>query len=350
MLARVENKITEIHDNINVAIDRVKSEKDKIKTFDKNHIFFDILKHLSKGIDTGEKIAMFYHFNYYQKALDEARNDNINMSKFWIDYVDQMDTKFSPKVKKGMDSLYYPMIAYYHFVDKKHDQAISDLKTSIMLLTEMEQAGIEVMLWAKTEQILNIGRTQLTHKDYPEMAKTISNLILFLAYGKPCEFLDNKTSKEILENENTVERLSTIDYVLDSTLGKILFSKKMEKSQKYKEAFSLLSPLWDYNGEVSPIIGFSESVSLLNNIKMGNNIEFLENLNNLLPNLIYVPKQFQYLIFEEFKRLCNDHLDIQNEDFEKKLNDYYQNELGLRLNEKRVNIDKSLEAVKSVIK
>jgi hypothetical protein len=274
------------------------------------------------------------------------------MSKFWIDYVDKMDTKFSPQVKKGMDALYYPMTAYYQFVDKKYTQAISDLKTSIKLLTEMEHSGIEVMLWAKTEQILNIGRSQLTIKDYDKMNTTITGLMLSLACGKPSEFLDDVSIK-ILEEDDIVERLSTIDYVLDSILGKILFSKNEDEEDRYQKTFKLLSPLWTCNDMKNcPIVGFRESIDLVKFIKFDNQVEFLDGLNNLLPNLIYIPKQLQYLIFEEFKKislLCL--TENQIELLEKTLNDYYKNELGLlHLGLKRINFDKSLEAVKSVVK
>lgn len=338
--------LNELYDNLSYKLANASLKDSKIMSFDRDHIFFEILEHLSKDISSEEKVSMFYLFNSYQKALEEARYGNSSSAQYCIQYINSLHFEFSADVKKGMDSLYFPVEAFVQYMNKKHDDAIRSLETSIKLLDNLEKNGIEGMLSAKTEQILNIGRVLLSQGNFEEMNIIISDLILFLAYGKPCNFLD-AYSKEVLEKETLQERLATIDYVLSSILGKILHSNSSTSEEKRKKIRNLFLMLWDYNQTTpSAITGFDNAIDLIKHLMNDDHSEFLIHFDTFRKNLDYIPKQIQYVILEGFKEIYSQYGNDNN--LESILTNYYKN--ILKINPHILEPVISGASVKSVIK
>lgn len=324
----------------------------KLKKFDKNHIFFEILNFLSKEISLDEKMAMFFSFNNFQRSLDEARDGNNRFSSYWIKYTNNYNFEFSPSVKKGIDSLYYPMLAYNEYTNMMYDKAIFYLNLSIQLQTELEAEGFEDILSAKIEQILNIGRTLYSMGDLEKMNDIISDLIVFLAYSKTCENL-SELSKRIINKESHIERLSTIDYIIDSILGKIIFSKEKSVQEKDESIYNLINSIYDKNKNLNDISakGFDKIIQLIMYLKNDKFDDFLQNFDLFLINISYTPKMLQFIILEKFKKLSFQFLEF---DKQKKLqlvlSDYYKRGLNINVNDYSSSNSYYLTTVKSVIK
>lgn len=297
-----------------------KQYSENIDNFDRNHIFFDILKHISIKSNSNEKITIFYLFNYYQKSLEEARINNLNSSYFWLKEAEKINKSLSPDLKKGMDSLYYPMIAFNDYVTKDYDKAIYNLNFGIKIQTELEKNGLDAMLLAKVEQVLNIGRVYISKGDFLKMNNVISELLRFLLHGETSKYFDVNSRKN-LENLDEKELTSIINYILKSILNKILITKDRlsintdEYTNKLIISLASNNPKNVFSKQINTII------DLINTSELGDKNDFLEKLDYFLLDLTTAPNILQYIIIEKFKHCFPESLFYK--DFEKIIIEYY---------------------------
>lgn len=306
-----------------------KQYSENIDNFDRNHIFFDILKHISIKSNSNEKITIFYLFNCYQKSLEEARINNLNSSYFWLKEAKKINKSLSPDLKKGMDSLYYPMIAFNYYVKKDYDEAIYNINLGIKIQTELEKNGLDAMLLAKVEQVLNIGRVYISKGDFLKMNNVISELLRFLLHGETSKYF-NLNSRKNLENLDEKELGSIINYILKSILNKILATKNSLSINTDEYINKLIVSL----GSNNPKNIFSKQINiiidLINTSESSNNNIFLEKLDYYLLDLITAPNIIQYIIIEKFK--CYFPEALFYKDFEKIIIEYYTHFLKIEYN------------------
>ena len=163
----------------------------------------------------------------------------------------------------------------------------------------------------------------------------------------------SELSKRIINKESHIERLSTIDYIIDSILGKIIFSKEKSVQEKDESIYNLINSIYDKNKNLNDISakGFDKIIQLIMYLKNDKFDDFLQNFDLFLINISYTPKMLQFIILEKFKKLSFQFLEF---DKQKKLqlvlSDYYKRGLNINVNDYSSSNSYYLTTVKSVIK
>lgn len=196
--------------------------------YDRNHVFFDILRFSSSKTPKEEKLDMYYQFNCYQRILDNARSGKPKIAQFWIDHLNGAPKDYSSiESLNGMNSLYYPAVAFYAYMQKDYPVALLQLGESFKSIDILFEAGFKEAIFMKIEQKLNEFRIHYSMKQEDEAIHVMSSLLSYLVSEQPD--VDFKINAGAI-SRNQDEVIGLLNYCFDSLFFKVYRSKNYMES------------------------------------------------------------------------------------------------------------------------
>ena len=68
---------------------------EKIESYDREHVFFDIINFSAKGSTEENTFSMYFIFNKYQKILSLLRKNNFVLAEHHLKYLNKNEIIFS---------------------------------------------------------------------------------------------------------------------------------------------------------------------------------------------------------------------------------------------------------------
>lgn len=106
-------------------IENTISNYDIIDSFDRETVFSELLN-FSKPVSNEEDVfKMYFVFNKYKKILHSLRVGDIVLAEYNLKYLTDKNITYSNKLSEiAMNSLYFPVVAYYFFKKQDYEKAI----------------------------------------------------------------------------------------------------------------------------------------------------------------------------------------------------------------------------------
>ncbi|WP_134388514.1 hypothetical protein [Flavobacterium psychrophilum] len=268
-------------------------EKEK---FSREHIFYDIKNIIKKSLSENQLIDIYYHFSLYEKCLNLSRNNQLNLSNYWVDYATKLYSELPNSLKEPLGLLYYPMIAYNHYVKKEYDLALSFLKMELIII-ENYIKDEALKLEFKLEQLANIYRIAFAKNDIQEIESYGSNILSFIILNQTSSDFFTENNKFSLLDKNN--KTMWIDYMINIIISKTV---GYEKSDLINRMFIKLKNKTIINSNIN------ETETLIDIILSKNFIEndFCIIINNLNTYQNYL----QLLILEKIKLFKFDNFEL----------------------------------------
>ena len=96
--------------------------------------------------------------------------------------------QLSDELKKSMNVIYYPAIAYYDLKKQDYENAINNLNNSIVYIEKLENLDVN-FVFAKIEQTINKYKVNVKNKNLIEANKIGLSISNFLLTGKSSEYI-----------------------------------------------------------------------------------------------------------------------------------------------------------------
>jgi hypothetical protein len=219
--------------------------------YDRNHVFFDILRFSSNNISQEEKQDMYYQFNCYQRILDNARSGKPKLAEYWIDHLAGLPINYSSETSQhGMNCLHYPALAYYFYVVKDYANALDRIESSFKSIDALFDAGFQEAVFMKIEQKLNEFRIHFSTNQRDTAFQVMGGLLSYLVSEQKNTDFQIPASKVARNHE---EVIGLFNYCFDSLFFRIYRSKNSTASFQdefmeriIKEVSSHISPEFDF--------------------------------------------------------------------------------------------------------
>lgn len=149
-------------------------------SFNRHHIFEDIKAILKKNASPMEIISLIYSFDQYEKCLRRLIQDPITLTEPYVKAATEEFDKMSDNVKESASILYYPMVAYYHYVNSDFEKALQYIKTAISYGDRFLESNPVVRAEFYMEQTINIFRIHVKSKDHEKSVEVATQLIDYI--------------------------------------------------------------------------------------------------------------------------------------------------------------------------
>ena len=262
--------------------------------YDRNHVFFDILRFSSNNISQEEKQDMYYQFNCYQRILDNARSGKPKLAEYWINHLAGLPINYSSETSQhGMNCLHYPALAYYSYIVKDYATALERIESSFKSIDALFDAGFQEAVFMKIEQKLNEFRIHYSTNQRDTAFVVMGGLLSYLVSEQKNKDFQIPAS-QVARNHDEVVGL--FNYCFDSLFFRIYRSKNTATSFQdefmeriIKEVSGHLAPEFEYLQK--PLMAFE---ALLNNDEK----TFLQlaSENELLDDKLPAMMRYAYLL------------------------------------------------------
>lgn len=165
-----------------------------------------------------ETLNMLHYSSAVEKALNLIRNSNLNLAKYWIDYLDSYPIDLPKKAKFGVLTSYFQMLACYYYAKKEYLLANETLMKCLPSIEYLLETGVnEATLIFAEQQLISI---HLNHDS--EIETTISEINQLLKFvlleDSPKKY---KANIKYVFEDNQQYKNACIKYFFDSSCKKI---------------------------------------------------------------------------------------------------------------------------------
>lgn len=276
-----------------------------------SHLVKELIMSNSSPITFNERVSLMSLFSLVEKAMREARLDNVNYSGFYFDEIDKR-SNFNHGFASYIEcALVCPAKAFYlyKFTDK-YEEAISLLKESITGINKITEAGISAAIDGAIDQYLNICRLLCKQKGIHEAMKECGSLLYFLLTNKS---LLQYASIVIPAMRSEDDKILMVEYVTNSFVGKCI--REIVEGEQYDCLMSLFSlfrnPISDY--ESFYFHNYGEAARHILRSFESDSIDILQDMTSHLERVFNLPSLLQYYYFA---RLEKKYLKIYGNDVE----------------------------------
>lgn len=300
------------------------SQQETLVQAGNKHVFQACMEHLEGTLNFEEKMTLMDYHLCYNNALDSARKNNLDGSQMWLNKAAELPSFENPTLQKVVDVNKMPAIAYHLYRAGDHEKAIKLLMDTIQLYENLVQEDkIEYMVWGQMEDYINIFRVYCTQKNMALALKYAQSILLATTHGKH--------SKGILENVSpSILKKREIDFTSYATSDILLRLLKLEPSKK-KVVALVFPPLWEIQDwSSSSFPGYKNAIFALKYWMEEDMPSFLEEFNNLLPNINSQASILQFYLLEAIIPLIKTSSNTAiKETLLNQLSNYYINQLDL---------------------
>lgn len=103
------------------------------ESFNRDHIFYDIINLIKNKVTSQEKLWIIYVFSEIEKVLSVLKIDT-EMDEKQINKIDEIYSNLDEKLKYFLSLSYYPMKALYYFQKKEFDYSIDAINIFLIIL------------------------------------------------------------------------------------------------------------------------------------------------------------------------------------------------------------------------
>ena len=217
---KIENKLFSI-------IENTISNYDIIDSFDRETVFSELLN-FSKPVSNEEDVfKMYLVFNKYKKILHSLRVGDIVLAEYNLKYLTDKNITDSNKLSEiSMNSLYFPVVAYYFFKKQDYEKAQINIEKSYIEFDTLFDMGYKNVIFNFVEQKINEFRILYQKKENDKAIELIQSL--FQNVISDNNFYHFKINfKDVCINND--ELLSYLNYILDICNTYILIEKDQIK-------------------------------------------------------------------------------------------------------------------------
>jgi hypothetical protein len=256
------------------------------------HVFEVCMQQLEDTLNFEEKMTLMDCHLCYNKALDSARQNNLEASQMWLDKAEELPSFKKPLLQKVVDINKLPAIAYHLYRAGDHEKAIELLMDASSIYKGLvEEEKIEYMAWGQMEDYINIFRVHCSQKDIPAAVKYAQSILLAATHGKLTEGVLENVSPSILKKRE-------IDFTSYATSDILLRLLKLEPSKK-KVVLHAFSSLWEIQDWSNcPLLDYKNAIFALKYWAEEDIPSFLKEFNNLLPSMNNLASILQFYLFE----------------------------------------------------
>lgn len=161
---------------------------------------------------------MIYLFNYYQKTLENYRENNFETANHFLNKISNDINNLNSISKIGMDLVYYPVIAYKEYKFKNYEMAFYYIDIAINKGYELidNNFNLKDALLAILEQNFNKIKILIKLERIYDVIDISSQMILYLTNGEKNNLIKISFNKFI--NENYAYWYEIVSYYVDSII------------------------------------------------------------------------------------------------------------------------------------
>lgn len=186
---------------------------DKIENFDRETVFNELLKFSNTVSNREDIFKMLFVFNKYKKILHFLRNGDMVLAEYNLKYLIDKNINYSNDLSKtSMDSLYFPIVAYYYYKKNDYLSAKINLDKSYSEFDKLYHRGYKNVIFNFVEQKVNEFRILINQKQYSESILLIEELFSNIISDKNFYHFDCVFENLCSDDE---ELISYINYILD---------------------------------------------------------------------------------------------------------------------------------------
>lgn len=171
----------QLYKELIVKLDHTLKNLEKRKSFNRDHIFYDILELIKSKVSASERLKIIYTFSEIEKALTLLKSKNGNV-EFQISKVDNIYLNLNDNLKHYLSLSYYPMKALQYFDMKEYNKAIAYLNFFFDNAKTILGENAMLLNLASGEQYLNLFRIFYDSEKEDETITTALNLMLLCHY------------------------------------------------------------------------------------------------------------------------------------------------------------------------
>lgn len=306
----------------------------KRKSFNRDHIFYDIIELIKNKVSVQQKLKIIYTFSEIEKTLSNLKGGDKNY-EFQIRKIDSIYYKLDDELKHYLSLSYYPMKALYHFEKKELDSSIDCLKKFFDNSTSILGTNNSLLNLACGEQYLNLFRIYVASNNEKGVIKCSSNLMLLCHY----KILISDSDETIATNKKFVNSFNNFEE------NEYLFWKVYHTDNIFKRFITkpddnllqrIVSEILSNMSEVKNDFFYNSLKSLDSYYKNANT----DSINYFLNSLNYFDERSDALFYINIKKIDSmfSNLGIQNERFKNICNDFISNNLIKINNQTKVEL------------
>ncbi|AZZ58460.1 hypothetical protein OKE68_01345 [Riemerella anatipestifer] len=308
----MERLIYKLNLNLIRALNSIKRRE----SFNRDHIFYDIISLIKNKVTSQEKLRIIYVFSEIEKVLSVLKID-AEVDEKQINKIDEIYSNLDEKLKYFLSLSYYPMKALYYFQKKEFNYSIDAINIFFDNSKSILGTNTNLLNLACGEQYLNLFRIYLKSQKKEKIITCSSNLMLLCHYKLLMPDID-ETIDTSIKFDNSFTNFDKNEYLFwkvyhtDNIFKKFIIDTNNDLL--YKMVSRILSNINYIKDDF-----FYNSLRCLdcnfNSDYEGAIIQFINSLEHLSErsdvllylNMLNINKIFLKLKIdnEEFKNLCN---------------------------------------------
>lgn len=255
---------------------------DTIENFDRENVFTELIQ-FSKSVSSQEDIfKMYFVFNKYNKILHFLRNGNNVLAEYNLKYLVDKNITYSNELSKlSIDSLYFPVVAYYFYKKNDYLNAKINLDKSYAKFDILYKKGYKNIIFNFVEQKINEFRILIYQKRYDESIIFIKKLFQNIISDNHFYHFDCIFKKTCSDDD---ELISYINYIIDICSNYLILDEGVIKIND-KNTLNFIEVLYDVfsSYDVKNIKFSLEAMKLIINDNIEDFFNFIiENNNSVL--------------------------------------------------------------------
>lgn len=319
----------QLYKELIVKLDHTLKNLEKRKSFNRDHIFYDMLELIKSKVSASERLKIIYTFSEIEKALTLLKSKNGNI-EFQISKVDSIYLNLDDNLKHYLSLSYYPMKALQYFDIKEYNKAIAHLNFFFDNAKTILGENAMLLNLASGEQYLNLFRIFYDSENEDETITTALNLMLLCHYKiltKNDKWCTESKFVELSEYDES-EYLFWKIYHTDSVFKK--FISKENVALLKKMVHKMLS-------EISPKDNDFFYYSL-KSLDLFYNENYVDTIKNFMKSLDYFDERSDSLFYLNIVKVNKalSKLHLNNQDFIIICNSYISDKLIKINNQKKV--------------
>ena len=200
---------------------------DIIDTFDRESVFADLVKFCRDISSQEDTFKMYFVFNKYKKILLFLREENFVLAEYNLEYLINKNINYSNEViKDSMDSLYFPVVAYYFYRKKDYTKALLNINEAYDKFDKLYQQGYHHIIFNYVEQKINEFRILIREEKFNDSIDLVKELFQNILSDK-CFYHYNITFRSICLNDE--ELISYLNYIVDICSISLIINKNYLK-------------------------------------------------------------------------------------------------------------------------
>lgn len=189
------------------------SEFDILDSFDRETVFSELIE-FSKPFSSKEDVyKMYFEFNKYKKILHFLRVGDIVLAEYNFEYLTNKNITYSNEISKTcINSLYFPVVAYYYYKKKEFGKARLNLDKSYKEFDKLYDVGYTNVIFNFVEQKINEFRIAYFNNEVENAIFIAIDLFRNIFSKTNFYHFDSTFQNQCI---NDAEFYSYVQYVLD---------------------------------------------------------------------------------------------------------------------------------------